>query len=239
MVQYLHFRILEFPLIFSSYTTHFASLGTDCAWELRWRVLLRRIAKNAGCLVEVFPAEISHWNHVGFTQCLGFLPRFWWFIDSFRVILEMSCSWVYDYDIGSPLQAIFANPTHQLNQSQSSDMLGSSFTTSNCWCMASTQKARRAEKSSWYPNGCWFGNRDNRKGSQNWIVEEFEALKSLVCPLFFVGRGVEFSTPNYLKSHGYWLTFAGDGSHFDSNITVAHGCSFPAGYTWLNYVKNC
>jgi hypothetical protein len=23
-------------------------------------------------------------------------------------------------------------------------MLGSSFTTSNCWCMASTQKARRA-----------------------------------------------------------------------------------------------
>jgi hypothetical protein len=35
----------------------------------------------------------------------------------------MSCSWVYDYDIGSPLQTIFANPTHQLNQSQSSDIL--------------------------------------------------------------------------------------------------------------------
>ena len=26
-----------------------------------------------------------------------------------------------------------------------------------------------------------------REGSQNWIVEEFEALKSLVCPRFFCG----------------------------------------------------
>jgi hypothetical protein len=62
MVQYLHFRILEFPLIFSRYNPF---------GKFRHRLRLRievtsgsfsegSGAKNAGCLVEVFPAEISH-----------------------------------------------------------------------------------------------------------------------------------------------------------------------------------